>query len=209
MKKVLCNIKKVFGIAIGVLIAALCIAAVLTSLLNKERNRPNFLFDRSVLWVETGSMEPYIPERSYILVKKSDGSDIDVGDVITFVCNDSTSPVYGSLVTHRVTDIVDGGFRTQGDNSNPDTWVVSNSDVVAVHTKNLPIFTVIGRIFASPVGLILIVGLFLFSCAFIYIPDIVRTLKSESEEERERLIEERVREEVKKMQEQDKNEVSK
>ena len=150
------------------------------------------------LWVQTGSMEPTIPTKSYILVKKTDAADCTVGDVIVFVCRDADSPVYGSLVTHRIDEVTPEGFRTKGDSvlSAQDPWVVEPDDVVAVYVRNLAVLTFFGRIFSSWFGLYLIIGILILSCAFLYIPDIVRGIREVETEERDAEIARRVEQEV-------------
>lgn len=208
--KILKKIKKAATAITAVLIIALVCVALITSLVNRKNGRPTFIFGYSMLYVETGSMEPAIPEKSYILTKKYDGA-VDIGDVITFVCSDASSEVYGKLITHRVIEITESGYKTNGDNSMPDTWTVRSDDIVATHIKNLPVMTFFGRVFASPIGLVLIIAMFLGSCVFLYIPDITAALRDEDKikAEKEKMIEERVREEVRRMQEKDKNEVDK
>lgn len=166
------------------IIVALVLLVVVCTFINRSHGKPTFIFGGAVLWVETGSMEPCIPERSYVFVKKSNGANLNVGDVITFKCEDETSPVYGELITHRIVEVTENGYKTKGDASAPDKWTVSPSSVYAIYVKNLPVFTVAGRIFASPVGLILICVLFLWSCVFIYIPDVISALKSEEKKDK-------------------------
>lgn len=197
------KIKKIFGIVILVLIVALVLIAITVGILNKKKNRPTFIFGKAMLWVETGSMEPTISARSFILVERSNGEWLEQGDVIVFVCTDKNSAVYGSLITHRITDVTAEGFKTKGDNSNPDTWTVKKEDVVAVYKKNAKIFTYFGRLFSTSAGLILIFVLFFGSCVFIYIPEIIGALKSEEQNDKDKEIEKRVEEEVKKLIEND------
>lgn len=168
---------------IAIIVIAVLLLVVCT-FINRRHGRPTFIFGYSVLWVETGSMEPAIPERSYVLVKKSDGANLKPDDVITFKCEDTTSLVYGELITHRIVEVTESGYKTKGDASAPDKWTVSPSSVYATYVKNLPVFTVAGRIFASPVGLVLIGALFLWSCVFIYIPDVISALKSEEKKDK-------------------------
>lgn len=89
-----------------------------------KQSRPTFVFDRTFLWVETESVEPTIDGRSYVMVKRYKGEKIGVGDIIVFECPDESSPIYGSLIIHRVIDVTDEGYRTKGDNekSLADTW---------------------------------------------------------------------------------------
>lgn len=201
------KVKKGLGIllAVMVVLGVLLLAAV--SLLNRTNGQPTFVLGHTLLWVQTGSMEPAIPEKSYILVKKLGQEPIEKGTIITFYCTDPSSAVYGSLVTHRVSEVTAEGYRTKGDNTNPDTWLVDREDILAVHRCNLPFLTACGRVFASPVGLMLILAVFIGSWAFIYIPDLIRAVKDGSRDdqaEKEALMAERVRQEVEKLRQQDK-----
>ena len=166
-----------------------------------KKQEPTFIFGHSFLWVETGSMSPTIEEKSYILVKRSDGTGLQVGDVIVFVCRDASQPVYGSLITHRITEVTDEGYRTKGDNilSAEDPWTVAPGDVVAVYRRGLGFLTVIARVFSSPVGLILIAVLFFGLCGFLYIPSMVKTYREEEQKERDEELARRVAEEVARM----------
>ena len=71
---------------------------------------------------------------------------------------------------------------------------------------NLPILSAVGRVFASPVGLILILAFFLFLITFLYIPDIISVLKEgkeeKTEEDKETIIQRRIEEEIKKLEEE-------
>lgn len=206
MKEKFKLLKKILGIFFGVIVALLICVTVIVSVTNKKNNKPTFIFGYSLLWVVTGSMEPQIPARSYILTKYYDGGDIEEGEVITFICKDPSSEAYGSLITHRVEAVTAEGLKTKGDN-NPaaDSFIVQKEDVVAVSFVSLPVATVFGRIFSSGAGLALIAILFVGSCVFIYIPDIIGTLKSEdkAKNNKEEEIARRVALEVERMRKED------
>lgn len=192
-------------VIIDVIMSLLALTIVLAMVIGKYNGKPVFLFRHSCMWVITGSMEPTIEAQSYVLLKKSDGSDVKKGDVITFLCNKQGSQMYGKLVTHRVYDVTEGGsFLTKGDSiySGVDDWTVAQSDVVGVYVKNLNALTFIGRLFFRGYGLILCIALFAFLCAFCYIPDIVAGIKEaqkEKEDERRRQIDLLVKEEVERL----------
>lgn len=82
-------------------------------------------------FVETGSMEPTLsPGDGFVAVPTPLAGGIDEGDVVTFYGPDG-------LTTHRVVDVVDGGFVTRGDaNAFSDQAdgdpVVTREQVVAV-----------------------------------------------------------------------------
>lgn len=204
MKK---SFKKIIGgVFVGILILLLAVSFGV-SVINKKQNRPTFIFGYALLWVKTGSMEPTIPERSYILVKKYDGQGVVTDDVITFVCKDSSSPVYNGTVTHRVTAVTADGYKTKGDNSAPDKWTVKEEDVVSKYVGNLPVLTFFGRVFSSSAGLILIAVVFLGSVCFIYVPDIIKALEDEDKQKeiKEKEIQKRIEEEIEKLRQNDLN----
>ncbi len=198
VKKICSLIGNIAFWTIAVLSVVLAITAVV---LGKNSTTPPFVFGRAVLWVETGSMEPEIKTESFILVKKSDGSDVKVGDVITFVCTAEGSEVNGQLITHRVIEVVADGFVTKGDNSvATDSWgAVSKSDVVAVYRYNLPVLTFFGRLFRTPFGITALLLVFAVSSAALYVPDIIKAIRGDEAEQKEREFNRRVEEEVKRL----------
>ena len=198
VKKVCSLIGNIAFWTVAVLSVVLAITAVV---LGKSSTTPPFVFGRAVLWVETGSMEPEIKTKSFILVKRSDGSDVEVGDVITFVCTDEGSEVNGQLITHRVIEITEDGFITKGDNSPAtDSWgAVKQSDVVAVYRRNLPILTFFGRLFRTSFGITALLLVFAVSSAALYVPDIIKAIHGDEAEQKEREFNRRVEEEVKRL----------
>ena len=130
---------------------------VVGMLFSKINNRVFFLGNRATLWVMTDSMEEQIPAQSYILIRKTDPSEIREGDVITFYSDDPV--LQGHLNTHRVVEVQDGGrsFITKGDaNLTDDSYPVRAESVVGVYEKNLDFLTTLGRWFQTPAGLICI-----------------------------------------------------
>lgn len=166
---------------------------------------PTYFFGHSFLWVETASMQPTIEEKSYIMVKKAGDTALSPGDVIVFTCKDSTSPVYGSLITHRIVEETENGYHTKGDNpmSAIDPWTVAREDVVAVYEKNVPVLTFLGRVFATKTGFFLLLGVFVAICGLVYLPSMVKSAREESEKtaaaEKEKEIARRVAAEVERL----------
>lgn len=202
------SLKSKIATAVLIAVGVLCLAAFLScTVFRKNKDRPAFLFGHAYLYVETGSMESTIPSRSYILVKKAGKTAPEVGDVIVFICQDPTLPVYGKMVTHRVVDITpEGEYVTKGDNplSAVDKTTVKEADVVAFYVRNSKILTFFGRLFASKAGLFLIIGMFAFAVVFVYLPDIIKGVTEEkvAEEEkaqREAALRARIEEEVRRL----------
>ena len=194
--------KKIKKIAVAVILSAAGIVVALTliaAIVSRVQNKPAFIFGYSLMWVRTGSMEPAIEEKSFILVKDYNGQNLADGDVITYVCDDKNSRVYGALITHRIIGSFEGGYITQGDAS-AGTENVKKENVIAFYVKNLPVLTFFGRLYASPAGLIALISLFVCSCAFVYVPDIVSAFKGDAtESEKQKIIDERVKEGVEKL----------
>lgn len=166
-----------------------------------------FIGGRSLMWVKTGSMDPTIEERSYIVVKRSDGSDIEIGDVITFKSPDPL--LKGAYNTHRVVRIdANGNFITRGDaNLKEDDYAISKDRVVAKYVRNLPVLTIFGRFLSEPIGIVTIIMIMVFTCMLVYFPDakkVLEEMKQEKIKEREALIEAKIQEEVKRLSEENK-----
>lgn len=112
MKRILIKILDV----LSAVIIAVSVLLMLTSLLRRSDQIPN-LFGYSALRVLTGSMEPTYPVDSLLIVKVTDPSEVQVGDVISFY---STDPqLEGAVNTHRVIEVREEGntiwFITKGD----------------------------------------------------------------------------------------------
>ena len=182
-KTAFARVKEIASQVIFYLLLALMLTAAIFLVTRGRNKQPIFVFGRSFLWVETGSMKPTIDERSYVMVRKTDGEKAEVGDIIVFVCPDPESPVYGSLIIHRVVEVTADGYRTKGDNemSTVDTWTVPFDGIVAVWEKNLGAMTFFGRFFASSVGFVLLCALFLAVCSFVYLPSIIKTLRNDAQ----------------------------
>ncbi|MBQ8401182.1 MAG: signal peptidase I [Clostridia bacterium] len=86
----------------------------------------------SVFFVKTSSMEDVYPKGSMIITRQVDVSELEVGDDITYMTNETTT------ITHRIISIIENyentgerGFKTQGVmNKNPDKDIVSAANVV-------------------------------------------------------------------------------
>jgi signal peptidase I len=193
---------KIVDVIFWIVMALVAVALLCVVFLGKQSDRPTFLFGKTMLWVETESMDPTIEAKSYISVRQTDGKNLKVGDVITFVCRDQTQLTYGKLITHRIVEVTADGYKTKGDNklSNVDPWTVATDDVVAVYDNNLPFMTFVGRVFSSWVGLMIIGLVFILTMGFVYVPDLIAAVKSENEESadqiKQREIERLVAEEV-------------
>ncbi len=138
----------------------------------------SFVFDHSLMWVITESMEPEIPAQSYILIKRATPSAIIPGDVIVFRSSDPL--LKGALNTHRVMEVLDDGksFVTKGDNNLiADKHTALAENVIGVYQDKLPILSAIIRFVMSPLGMVvfgLIIGI---TVLLTYLPAIIKKQK--------------------------------
>ena len=162
-----------------------------------------FVFGKTTVWVMTPSMEPLIPERSYILLSKVEAKDVEVGDIILFRSDDPS--IKDSFNTHRVVEIIGDHeeFVTKGDsNIAQDHYTAKADRVMGKYVKNLPILTKIGRFMYSSIGILISFTLVLGIVMIMYIPDIIKATKEKSkiiEEKKQEQIDELVQKEVERL----------
>lgn len=203
IKDVLNKIKDVIGYILIIAITALCVFV----LVSRAKGGTTFIFGKTTAWVMTASMEPTIPERSYILLEKREPSTIEVGDVITFTSDDPA--LNSAFNTHRVVEIIGdhAEFITQGD-ANPvsDRYTAKAEKILGVYVRNLPVLTAMGRVLASPTGILIALSFLLLIVLAIYVPGMLKANKqreAELEKRRRERIDELVREEIEKLRERD------
>lgn len=188
---------------VGYVIVGLLVVFVAFMIISNAKGKIAFIGRYSVIWIKTPSMEPTIPGRSYILVKKASADDIDIGDVIIYKSDDPE--ISGQYNTHRVTDILNGGaeFVTRGDNNTvDDEYTAAAEKVTGIYIKNLPLLSVFGRVLSSPMGIIITLTSVFALFAAIAIPTMARINKERSKElddEKQALIREMIELEVQKL----------
>lgn len=96
--------------------------------------------------VTTGSMEPTLPAGSVVLVHAQ--GDYEVGDIISFRRE-------GAVVTHRIMEKAEGGFRTAGEANNvADSGTVAPEDVLGRVILCLPWLGRLILALRGPVGIL-------------------------------------------------------
>lgn len=112
------------------------------------------IFGYRMLYVVSGSMEPAIERGSYIIIKEVTPSELQVGDIVTFVSEEPA--IYGMYNTHRIYDICTDTYTgetlyiTKGDAfEEPDAYSVSEEQIVGRLTKILPYGKAISKIMAT------------------------------------------------------------
>jgi signal peptidase I len=107
----------------------------------KIKGEVPYFFGYSVMNIVSGSMEDRIPAGTYILIKKTDASEIEKGDVICFYSDDPN--ILGYPNTHTVVEDPIYGengieFVTKGDaNLVKDDYTAKGDKLIGKYVKNL------------------------------------------------------------------------
>ena len=125
------------------------------------------------------SMVPTIQVKDAVIGRRTIGSEIDVGDIITFVSEDPMS--YGVTITHRVVGKTqdDNGiyyFRTKGDNNNvADNWVVPEDNILGKVMFKIPKLGYVQQFLSTSYGWIIAI---VIPCLGIIIYDIIKLIRT-------------------------------
>lgn len=172
-------IKKIWDVTSSVLVGVVVIFAVL--LIGVR------LFGIQVYSVISGSMEPEYPVGSLIYVKEVKPSEVQVGDVITFVLSNKTP------ATHRVIGIDKDNqlFNTQGDANyqiNDETGEKVYMEDPPVHFNYLigkPVFKIpvlgyIAYYIQHPPGMYIAIAAGAILLILVFLPDLFKKEKKET-----------------------------
>jgi len=117
--------------------------------------------------VVSPSMEPTISVNDVVLIHARDEYHKD--DIIAFY-----DPASGDYITHKIIEVTENGFRTQGENNDsPDPNLVKQENIVGAVYCVLPGAGYFSSFIATPLGAVLtaVVG-----AAIIFLPDAVSAL---------------------------------
>lgn len=185
----LVNLVSVITIAAAVVV--LCIV-----LLTRPGEAPS-IAGYTLFRITTGSMEPTYPVDTLILVKKTDPSRIQTGDVISFYSSD---PALGGAVnTHRVTGVQTDGthwsYKTKGDANNvEDTYGTSETELIGKVTGSSLFLGKLARLIVNP---LLFIPVILIPLAAMLVGNTIKTVKLAkqiAEDEEKKAIEEALQE---------------
>ena len=126
------------------------------------------LFNHRLYIVDSGSMSPTIKLDSMIIVKESQPSEINAGDVITYYGHNTSS-----RVTHRVMEVIDNGksFTTRGDaNESNDPLALEGEKLIGRVVFAIPAIGRVFRFLGTKVGMSLLVTI---AIAWIAIPKLL------------------------------------
>lgn len=145
------------GISLGLLILAVILMVV--SVVSATTGNPANIFGYSLSYVPTNSMETTIHQDSFIVIKKAKYEDAKIDDIIVYRAK--TGQVKGLLVVHRIVDITEEGYITQGDNNPaPDSDPITE-DMFYGKFVRVVYSGDIGLKFNSNIIFVVLVGMFL------------------------------------------------
>ncbi len=158
------KLKKILSIIAISLIALVLICNLYIIISKKVTGKQNAtVFGFSAAVVLSGSMEPEFSVDDMVITKKCDS--YEVGDIIMFETATSNT-------THRIKEITDKGFITQGDANNaPDQAPVNEEQIVGRVITVIPNAGRVIGFFQSPFGMLLLL-LVLF--AIVFLPSYIR-----------------------------------
>lgn len=156
MKRALKGAARLLQIAVTALLALLLACNLYLILMQRVGGVPHpTIFGYSLAVIASGSMEPALAVDDVILNHAQDS--YQVGDVVTYEHG-------ASLTTHRIVEITDDGYITQGDANNaPDPDPVQPEDVVGRVVGKIPRAGAFFALLRTPLGmtLLLFAGLLL------------------------------------------------
>lgn len=133
--------------------------------------------------IVTPSMVPTIKIKDAVVVKRTNKSDLSIGDIITFK---STDERYKDLVvTHRVvgTQTISTGdlvYRTKGDNNRvEDSAVVEENNIYGKVVLKLPKLGYIKDFISTPLGFFLFIAVPILALAYINIKNLRENVEEE------------------------------
>ncbi len=174
------NLKKILKVFSVILVSIILVISVLTllSVLGIPKSAQIFV-------VETGSMEPEIPQGSMVFVSQQDS--YQVGDIITYKSNLGEIAPKNINVTHRIADIKnDNGdtfYETKGDaNTGKDPWTANKLDVLGKVTFHIPYVGYIIGFAKTKLGFIFIILIPALLIIFLEMLNISKILKDKRQE---------------------------
>lgn len=141
-----------------------------------------------IFTVASGSMEPTYKVGDVILVKDINPSKLQVGDVITYLGNQSN--VSGMLITHRIIKIDkknDGTleYTIKGDANQIEDPIVDSSQIYGKVVAKLSFFTVISNIIHNQFGFFFLVFIPIVLFIFLEVADTIMDIREEKKETKE------------------------
>lgn len=172
-------ISKIFKIASYCLFGLIICLSLFVLTLRFLSESPS-IFGYSFYYVLTESMEPEIMAGEIILCKSTDPEDLQVGDIITYI--GETGTLKDMIITHKIVQIDDGIFTTQGvANDLPDP-PINSSQILSRYVATIPLAGKLFSVINSKYGFIFLIATPLCLLLVNEISIIVKAFKEDKEE---------------------------
>lgn len=174
------RIKKIWNGVTSVIVVAVVVLALLLVGVR--------LIGLQVFTVLSGSMEPDYPVGSLIYVKKVDASELEVGDVITFMLDEDT------VATHRIVKVLEDEndpsalrFRTKGDaNDTEDRGdPVHYKNVIGTPVFTIPLLGYLANFIQNPPGMYIAIAVGAILLLIVFLPDMLFANKDDKKKQSE------------------------
>ncbi len=176
MKKHISKIFKVASYCMLVLIICMSLFVLTLRFLGESPN----IFGYSFYYVLTESMEPEIMAGEVILCESVETEELQVGDVITYI--GEKGELNGKVITHKIVEINDGVFTTQGVANNIPDPPISSSQILSRYVSKIPLAGKIFSIINSKYGFIFLIVIPLGVLIVNEISIVVKAFKEDKEE---------------------------
>lgn len=172
------TIKRIWNAFTTVLVGLVLILAILLAGVR--------LFGFQVFTVLSGSMEPTYHTGSLIYVKDVDYTELEAGDVITFMLDEET------VATHRIVASVPDEedptvirYRTKGDaNDAEDGKLVHYKNVVGTPVFTIPYLGYVANFIQNPPGMYIAMSAGAILLMLVFLPDLLFSEEDKQKEEK-------------------------
>ena len=173
------KVRKVWEGVTSILVAIVMVVAVLLVGVR--------LVGFQVFTVLSGSMEPTYHTGSLIYVKDVDYTEIEAGQVITFMLDEDT------VATHRVVEVVPDDedstvlrYRTKGDaNDAEDGSLVHYKNVIGTPVFTIPYLGYVANFIQNPPGMYMAISGGAILLLLVFLPDLIFEDDGEKKEEKD------------------------
>lgn len=191
MKKKKGLVKTIIEYSLSFLCLFLCLYITIEIIRANTEGRPPRIFNISVSYVPTASMEPTINSNDYVMFVGADFNSVAVNDIIVYKSNTENK-----YIIHRVIEKYEDYLITQGDNNPiPDSEKITPDMVYGRYVMTLGLMSTIfsGGISQNIIFIILVVIfviMIIMQMVSIVIKNKTEKLKNDIEAEKEQLREE-------------------
>ena len=166
MKKKKGLVKSIVEYSIGFICLFLCLYISVEVIRANVEGRPPRIFNISVSYTPTGSMEPTIMTNDYVMFVGTDFDSVNEQDIIVY--KSKTGEMAGNFIIHRIIEDHGDYFITQGDNNPlPDEEHITSDMIVGEYVCVIGFIGSISNNKSLLTVILFIVVILIFGCQFV------------------------------------------